>query len=175
MLNRYRRELLLGALLSLAGLVWVTGEYLAGLHTTRIQMHPAVTNFFAVIPIALIVVALRARRRDDGGLTWRAGLTSGLVLSLANSALSPLTLYTFTRWINPGFFQAMIDFAVSSGQATRAQAEGYFNLGSYIGQSMVFSVVAGLVTSLIATAVLRRGGPKAPAGESPVGAASVVG
>lgn len=166
--QRYRRELLLGALLSLAGLLWVTGEYLAGLHTTRIDLHPTVTNFFAVIPIAFIV-ALRARRRDDGGLSWRAGVASGLVLSAANSALTPLTLWVFVRFINPGFFAAMIASAVRTGQATRDEAAAYFTLGSYIGQSMVFSVVAGLVTSLVATAVLRRGGPRSPeaAGATP--------
>lgn len=160
MLRRYRREILFGALLSLAGLLWTTGEYLAGLHTTRIDLHPTVTNLFAVIPITFIVVALRARRRDDGGLSWRAGIASGLVLSAANAALVPLTLWTFTRFINPGFFAAMIESAVRNGQATRAEAAGYFTLGSYIAQSVVFSLVAGLITAAVATAVLRRGGTR---------------
>lgn len=161
MSQRYRREVLLGAALALAGLAWVTGEFVAGLHGPRIDLHPIVTNFFAFIPIALIVVALRARRRDDGALTWRSGLASGLVLSAANSALAPVTLWLFARWINPGFFGAMIEHAVRSGHARRAEAAAYFNVGSYIAQSMAFSIVAGFVTSLIATAILRRQRPRA--------------
>ncbi len=92
------------------------------------------------------------------GLVWTTGeYVAGMILSAANAALVPLTLTIYARWINPNFFATMIEHSVRTGQATRAAAAESFNLGTYIVQSMGFSMVAGFVTAAIATAVLRRG------------------
>jgi hypothetical protein len=94
----------------------------------------------------------------------------GIVLSAIHAAVSSHTLGALARWIHPGFFQASIECAVSIGHATRAGGDGGFLLAGDGGQSVALAVVAGLVGSILVTALRRQGGPMAPAAEAPVGA-----
>ncbi len=51
------------------------------------------TNFFAIIAIAVYVFALLdKRKRDFGGrMTWIQGFVSGVIISIIVALLSPLT------------------------------------------------------------------------------------
>lgn len=143
-----------GLVLSLASFLWVCLEYALGLHTTRIELHPTLTNLFAPIPIVILTLAIRDHRSEDGELGWAEGLRSGMTVSAVTAALGAPTMWLFIRYVNPNYFSAMIAHAARHGhddEATRSS----FTLGGYAVQASVGPLVMGLITSLIVVAVLR--------------------
>jgi len=74
---------------------------------------------------------------------------AGLVITLIVVILSPLSQYITSEFITPDYFTEVISYAVDQGEMTREDAEAYFNLKSYIIQSMIRALVMGLVTSAI--------------------------
>jgi hypothetical protein len=156
-MSSYSYEIRLGLLLALSGLLWVTLEYAVGLHTVYIPLHPKVTMIYALVPIFIIYKAI-THRRDvvlGGALPWGQGIAAGMVVSAVTALLGAPGQWVFHRFINPGFFPAMIDYAVTHGKATQAEAEGYFNLKSYAMQATVGPLAMGLMTSIMVTAVAR--------------------
>jgi uncharacterized membrane protein YhaH (DUF805 family) len=139
-------------------LLWMLLERIAGLHDQNIEYHYIVTNFFAIIAIAVYVFALLdKRKRDYGGkMNWIQGFISGLIITLGVTILTPLSQYLSVTLISPHYFDNMIAYAVSSGMMSQAAAEAEFNLKSYMIQSSVFAPAVGLVTSAIVAIFTRK-------------------
>ena len=139
-------------------LVWMLGERIAGLHDENISKHSIVTNFFAIVAIAVYVVALLDKRKNDfnGKMTWIQGFISGLIITLGVTILTPFTQYLTVEVITPHYFENMIRYAVENGLQTQEEAEGYFNLRSYMIQSVIFAPLMGLVTSAIVAIFTRK-------------------
>lgn len=157
-MKSYLPEVGYGLVLGLATLLWLSFEYAVGLHTTRIAYHGIVTNFFAVIPIYLMWRALKYRRDvlEGGQIHWWQGLTSGMIISVVAGALGGPTIWIFTKYVNPNFFQAMIEYTVKTGYYVKTEhAESYFNLAGYAIQATVGPVILGFFTSVILTAIAR--------------------
>jgi hypothetical protein len=164
-MSSYVSELRYGLVLVLVSLAWNCFEYAIGLHTTRIELHQYVTFVFVVFPVVIMWKAL-VHRRDviqGGTVTWGQGIASGVVLSLVPCAFGAPQMYVFTKFVNPGFFAAMSEYAVKTGQATPEEAAAYFNLKSYAIQASIFPLAAGLVTAVILTAIARRKNKAKPA------------
>ncbi len=132
-------------------LIWMFGERLAGLHDENIQHHYIITNFFAIVAIAIYVVALLDKRKNSygGKMTWKQGFYSGLIITTVVTLLTPLSQYLTCAVITPHYFENMIEYSVSSGKSSREAAETYFNMKSYIIQSSIFAPVMGIVTSAV--------------------------
>lgn len=139
-------------------LVWMLGERIAGLHDENIAKHSIVTNFFAVVTIAVYVVALLDKRKNDfnGKMNWIQGFISGLIITLGVTILTPLTQYLTVEVITPHYFENMIRYAVENGLQTQEEAEGYFNLRSYMIQSVMTAPIMGLVTSAVIAIFIRK-------------------
>ena len=77
--------------------------------------------------------------------------SSGLlnVLSVFIAIISPLTQYIISTYISPEYFQNVIDFAVENGKMTLENAQGYFNLKSYMLQGAFGALAMGVVTSAV--------------------------
>ncbi|WP_430810941.1 MULTISPECIES: DUF4199 domain-containing protein [unclassified Carboxylicivirga] len=131
-------------------LLWVVFEKMIGLHDERIDRHHILTNFFAIPAIIIYVLALLDKRKSLGGvMSWSQGFVSGLIIALIVSLLSPLGQYLTHSYLSPHYFSNIIAYTVEQGQLSREQAEAYFNLRSYIQQSMVGSLIMGAVTAAI--------------------------
>ncbi|WP_346860430.1 DUF4199 domain-containing protein [uncultured Draconibacterium sp.] len=132
-------------------LVWMIGERVAGLHDENIDKHYIVTNFFAIVAIAVYVVALLDKRKNSyhGKMTWKQGFLSGLIITAGVTLLTPLSQYITSALITPNYFTNMIQYSVNEGKLTQEAAEAYFNMKSYILQSSIFAPVVGVVTSAI--------------------------
>ncbi len=142
----------------IVSLLWMLGERLAGLHDRNIEYHYIVTNFFALVAIAVYVFALLdKRKRDYGGkMNWIQGFISGLILTLGITILTPLSQYITSAVITPDYFENMIEYTVSNGIMTREAAEAEFNMRSYIIQSTIFAPTVGLATSAIVAIFTRK-------------------
>jgi len=139
-------------------LLWMLLERLAGLHNQNIELHAIVTNFFALVAIAVYVFALLdKRKRDyDGKMNWIQGFISGLILTLGITILTPLSQYITLALISPHYFENMIEYTVSNGIMSQEAAEAEFNMRSYIIQSTIFAPAVGLVTSAVVAIFTRK-------------------
>ena len=157
-MKKFAIEIKWAILFAVVLLVWMFGERLSGLHDEHIDKHAVVTNFFAIVAIAVYVVALLDKRKNDfnGKMTWIQGFISGLIITLGVTILTPLTQYLTVEVITPHYFDNMIRYAVESGLQTQEEAESYFNLQSYMIQSIIATPVMGLATSAIVAIFTRK-------------------
>lgn len=157
-MKKFAIEIKWAILFAVILLVWMYGERLAGLHDENIEKHAIVTNFFALVAIAVYVVALLDKRKNDfnGKMTWIQGFISGLIITLGVTILTPLTQYLTVEVITPHYFENMIRYAVENGLQTQEEAESYFNLRSYMIQSVIATPLMGLVTSAIIAIFTRK-------------------
>jgi hypothetical protein len=149
-------EIKWGLIFSLVALLWVVLEYAVGLHGRYISWHPYLTNLFVIPAFIMMFLAIREKQRVLGGsITFKEAFLCGLGVSVIVAILAPAIQYIFHRFINPSFFENAVNYAVGSGKATPEQANAYFNLQSYMLQSSLGALVAGVITSLIIAAILR--------------------
>jgi len=74
-------ELKWAAIFVCALFVWMYIEKLTGLHDVHIAKHLIYTNLFAIIAIAIYVLALRDKKQHfyNGLMSWKQGFISGIV------------------------------------------------------------------------------------------------
>lgn len=132
-------------------LLWMVLEKLAGLHDNNIDKHYIFTNFVAIPAIAVYVFALLDKRKNfyNGSMSYKQGFISGLIITLIVTVISPLTQYITSTIITPDYFKNIIDYSVKENKMTREDAESYFNLSSYMVQTIIFTPVMGIITTAI--------------------------
>lgn len=151
-------EIKWGVIFTLAMLLWMYGEKLAGLHDEWIERHAFYSGFFAIVAIAIYLFALYDKRKNyyNGFMDWKEGFISGLFITLVVVILSPLSQYLISRFISPEYFPNIIRYSVETGEMTRDQAQQYFSLRNYIVLSAVYAVISGVITSAIAALLMRK-------------------
>ncbi len=156
-MKKFTTELAWGGIFVIVALCWMYFEKLMGWHGENIDQHMVMTNMFAIVATAVFVLALRDKRKRDlnGEMTWRQGFTSGGIITAVIAVLSPLAQWVEHTYLSPEYFPNIIAYSVQQGKATVEQAEAYFNLESYIVQSMIMAVVMGLLTSALAAFFVR--------------------
>jgi hypothetical protein len=134
----------------LTSLAWMVLEKALGWHDEKIADHATLTNIFAIPAIAIYVFALLDKRKNyyNGRMTFKKGFLAGLIITLMVALLSPLTQYIIT-FITPDYFSNVIEYAVSSGAMTQPDAEAYFNLKSFMVQSIIGAAIMGIITSAV--------------------------
>jgi len=145
----------------MAHLAWMYFEKAIGLHDEHIGQHAIYTNLFAIIAITIYVLALRNKNSDffNGSMNWKQGFISGIILSVFIAIISPLVQYIISTYVTPEYFQNIIDYAVENGKMTRENAEGYFNLKSYMLQSAFGALAMGVVTSAVVAFFVKNKNP----------------
>jgi hypothetical protein len=152
-----KTELKWGVIFAVMGLIWVTLEYLSGLHGRFIAWHPILTNLIAVPSVIIMVLAILEKRRVLGGtISFKQAFLCGLGVSVVVAVLSPLTQFIFHTLINPGFFENAIRYGVEQGKTTLAEAQAFFNLQSYMLQSVLAALIMGSITSLVIAAMIKK-------------------
>lgn len=125
-------------------------EKWVGLHSTHIDKHMYLTNLYAIPAILVYVFALKEKKKIDhnGRMSYKQGLISGLIITLIITAFAPLTQWIISTVITPEYFPNVIAYSVESGfHSSQAEAEAYFNLKSYITQSVIGSLMMGIITT----------------------------
>lgn len=150
-MGKYKIEIKWALIFVAMGLLWMLLERIAGLHSTHIDKHAIFTNFIAIPAIAIYVLALLDKRKNDygGTMTYKQGFICGLIITVIVTLLSPLTQLITTTLITPDFFDNMIEYVVEQDTMSREAAENYFNTKNYIIQGLVGAPVMGLLTTAI--------------------------
>ena len=126
-------------------------EKALGWHNEKIADHATLTNIFAIPAIAIYVFAMLDKRKNyyHGRMTYKEAFLAGLIITLIVALFSPLTQYITSTLITPDYFSNVIEYAVSSGTMTQPDAEAYFNLKSYMVQSLIGAAIMGIITSAV--------------------------
>ena len=156
-MKKYGTELEWAGIITLFSLAWMVLEKYLGWHDEHIDRHAIYTLFSIPITIALYYFALRAKREEDlgGEMSWKAGFTSGMVLTGFLILLSPPAQVITHRLITPDFFDNMIEYSVNANKMPRAWAEMLFSLGAYILQAAIGLLLFGAIFSAGLAALLR--------------------
>ena len=156
-MKKFKIEIKWAIIFTIASILWMVLEKNLGLHDEYISEHAIYTNVFAVVAIAIYVLAIQEKKKYfyNRKMTWTQGFLSGLMLSLFVGILSPLSQYITFKYISPNFFANFINYAVDNKIYTRAAAETYFSMKSYILQGFVGSISMGVITSAIVALFLK--------------------
>ena len=130
-------------------MVWFYIEKQLGWHTVKINMQPIFTMLFIFVTIPVYVFALNEKKQNyfENRIDWKQGFLSGSILSLIIAMLSPVAMYLSINYISPDFITNALDNALSKNRATKEQLESYYNVNSYIYQSVFSSLSLGIVIS----------------------------
>jgi len=133
-------------------------EKLMGWHDVLIAKHPIFSNFFGLIAIGVYLFAIHDKRKNffRGKMSWRQGFISGVILSIVIALLSPIGQLITHYLISPEFFENAIESSVERNAMQQKDAEAYFNLSSYIVQSIAGALMFGVVTAAIAALILKK-------------------
>jgi len=151
-------ELKWGIIFFAISLLWMVFENLMGWHGELISKHAVYTNLFVIPAVIMYVMALREKRdKALGGLmTWKQGFITGCVIALVVAVLSPFGQFITHLYVAPEYFPNVIDYSVESGKMTQQAAEAWFNLTSYIIQSVVGALVMGAATGAVVALFVRK-------------------
>jgi hypothetical protein len=150
MLQKIRLELRYAMLITLLMLLWLALEFMVGLHDAYIQYHPYVTMFAILIPVVCSRMALREKQElHNGKLPFKSALRTGMLITAFSAALAVPSQLIFHYLINPDFFDNMIKYSVQHGKQNMEQATMYFNLTSYMVQSVIGTLVLGTIINFI--------------------------
>jgi hypothetical protein len=76
-------------------------------------------------------------------MPWKEGFTSGIILTIVITILSPLSQYIVYTFISPQYFENIIAYSVDNNRMTREQAEAYFSLRSLFDPGNIWSAGNG--------------------------------
>ena len=143
-----------GIIYALASLLWISMEFALGFQTTYADIQPFVTFLFLIPAILIMYRGMKSHRvivhERQAPFNYFMAFMSGFNIAVIATLLSPVVSYIFHSFINPEFFDSMIQQSVSSMLMTEDMAKAYYNQQSYIQQS----IVGGLITGSIISAVL---------------------
>ncbi len=159
----FRLEFRYATLMSLLMLLWLSIEFLVGLHDTYIQYHPYITMFSLIIPVVCSRMVLRDKLEDlNGKMDFKQAFKTGIIVVGFAAFLSVPVQLAFHFLINPDFFDNMraysINRAASLGlDAVKAKADAisYFNLTSYILLSFFGTLIFGSAIAAMAAWKMR--------------------
>lgn len=156
-----KTEIKWSVIFTIASLLWVGLEKMMGWYRTKIEDHITLTNLFAIPALAIFILALLDKRRKDYNdhMTWLQGFISGSVITLFIVLLSPLAQIITHKVIAPEYFPNMIDYAVNVKKKDRVTVEAFFNLNSYIIQSLLGSAIIGLITAAVVALFVKKKEP----------------
>ena len=119
-----------------------------------------------LILIGFVVMAIKSFAETNGYMSYGQGLGSGVLTSLITGVIVAIYIYVFMTFIAPDFMDGAMDAVRDQWEAQGMsdseieQAEGF--AGMFMGpvalglMSIFMYTFLGLITSLIASAVLKR-------------------
>lgn len=124
-------------------------EKTLGWHEEQIANHQWLTLLFVPFAILLYLSEMREKRRRvyGGKMTWLQGFTSGVILTIFITLLSPLAQYVTHNYITPEYFNNVIEYSVTNDLMTRNKANEFFNINSYMWQSAFGALGLGVATA----------------------------
>ncbi|MEO8211205.1 MAG: DUF4199 domain-containing protein [bacterium] len=153
-----KTEIKYAVIFVIASFIWNCIEYVAGLQSSYINLHPFfVTPFFILLTILIYLFALREKRAVLGGkITFGKAFVTGIIISIFIIILNPVFLYIFSHYINLNFFDAFSRHEVVSGKSTKEEADEYFNFTNFLFRGSAYRLVMGIVATLFISFFMKK-------------------
>jgi hypothetical protein len=142
-------------------LAWAIGEKFIGLHDQHIDQYILYTNLFAIPAFLFFFLALKEKKKYffNNQITWTQGFVTGIILSFFIALLMPFAQLVIYKSITPHFFETAIAYKTSSPllkyHMTLEAAKNYFNLRSFIIESVYTELSMGTITGAIIALMIR--------------------
>ncbi|SFU61719.1 Protein of unknown function [Pustulibacterium marinum] len=154
---KFKTEIKWGILFSIISILWLLLLVTLGYTSEKIEQFPTVDSLFFIIAILIYVMAFRDKRQKNGNkLSWKQAFVSGILIGIVVMILSIPSQAFIHKIIIPDFFKNNIEYAVAHKKMTLEAAQKYFNLKSYMIQSVIFAPVAGAITGAIVGLLMKR-------------------
>ncbi len=157
-----RPELIYGLVSGLAVCLWITAEYLLGLHTTRLEVGEYTGYVPYLIPLVPLWLLLRGQQAELGPFfNLRRGLWSGLLAAFIGALVTYIFLVAYNQFINPGWLDHWLKWKVDQLRAAhvpetkiREQITFYRNANSPLGllvSTLLYTTLLGGLMALFIT------------------------
>ncbi|WP_291115726.1 DUF4199 domain-containing protein [Flavobacterium sp. UBA6135] len=156
-MKKFTIEIKWSVVFTLAVIVWAILEKKLGYYDQKIASHASFSFLFALVAFAIYFFAIYNKKKHFfmGHMEWRQGFVSGCVLSVFITVLTPLSQYIIHTAIAPEFFDNYVIYIVKKEIMTEESAHSYYNLTSYITQTVFFALSVGIVTAAIVSFFLK--------------------
>ena len=137
-------------LTSLVMLLWLIIEYAVGLQDTYISCYPYVSLLAFLIPVFTYRLGLIEKiDQKFGKLNFPQAFLSCFLMNVFVCLLYIPVHLVFLNVINPDFFSNMLQYTVKNGHQTLEGAAYYFNISTFITETVLTNFVTGTIISLI--------------------------
>ena len=149
-MKKFAIEIKWGIRYFFAYLVWVYVEKMSGYYSEKVDDYLAYSMLFYVIAIFIYVLAINDKKKNyfNNVMDWKQGAVTGVFMTIVVAVLMPLCQIVMHKGMAPEFFPNMINNTILKG-GTRENAEAFFNLSSFIFQSIFSALSFGVVISAI--------------------------
>lgn len=155
-MKKFAIEIKWGIRYAFLWILWLFIEKSSGYYEAKISDHALYSLLFGFVTLFVYFVAIKEKKKYffKGEMSWKQGCVTGIFLTIVMAILTPFCQIIFHKAIAPEFFPNMIEYSVSKGNS-REMAESYFNLSSYIIQSIFATLSMGVVTSAVVALFLQ--------------------
>ncbi|OON68420.1 DUF4199 domain-containing protein [Hymenobacter sp. CRA2] len=130
-------------------------------------------RFFGYVILAAgIWMAHQFFKRNNGGfMSFGQGISIGTILSAITGVLSAIFFYVYVSFLDTGFMGRMVDNARAQMEASgkysdeqmdqaMAMTQKFMSLPAFMGIAVVSTIIAGLIISLIVSAITKHTRPE---------------
>jgi len=155
-MKKFAIEIKWGIRYAFLWILWLFIEKSSGYYDVKISDQALYSLLFTFVTIFVYYVAIKEKKKDffKDEMSWKQGCVTGIFLTIVMAILTPFCQIIFHKAIAPEFFPNMIEYSISKGNA-RETAENYFNLSSFIIQSIFSTLSLGVVISAVVALFLQ--------------------
>lgn len=150
MMKKFAIEIKWGIRYFFAYLLWVYIEKASGYYSEKIDDYLMYSMLFYFIAIFIYVLAINDKKKNyfHNDMDWKQGAVTGVFMTIVIAILMPLCQIVIHKGMAPEFFPNMIQNTVDKGGKLQ-NAQAFFNLSSFIFQSIFSALSFGVVISAI--------------------------
>jgi hypothetical protein len=155
-MKKFAIEIKWGIRYTFLWIFWLYIEKSSGYYDVKINDQALYSLLFTFVILFVYYVAIKEKKKDffKDDMSWKQGCVTGIFLTIVMAILTPFCQIIFHKAIAPEFFPNMIEYSISKGNS-RETAENYFNLLSYITQSVFSTLSLGVVISAVVALFLQ--------------------
>jgi hypothetical protein len=161
-----KSELKFGAIIALIGFVWNCLEYLLGFHTSNIDWHLFISLAFPIVIIAGVILGTKSILGTLSPNVPKRIFNRGFKITLFAAIFSVILGFLFYQFVNPTFFDDMkiagrewiMMSASSEDEAANSiiMMEDAFSMKAHLTLGFIFTVITGILGSLISVVTLKK-------------------
>lgn len=145
-MKKFAIEIKWGIRYTFCYLAWAILEKSLGIYDENMRYYILSSFFFYGFAVFIYALVLREKKAHyfNNQMDWKQGCATGLYMTMVIALLMPLTQAALHKVIAPEFFENMIN-----ASPNKESAQEFFNLKSYMLQSIFFTLSIGLVIAAV--------------------------